>query len=1343
MAIHVLVNNSGGLISGTPGDDLKVDGDLDLDGNSLTTGDNLSGVLLTGEVLGFGYAEAGATDRYDFRFAVTGGLLASMFAGKDIGITVQSENSTFNNDFTLDFTGGAKGNIGAINPLPAHIIVDKITDPAGDATSFNFNATGTGYSGFGLTDAATPNDQLLVPGTYSVSELTPPGWDLTGLTVVDPTGDSSTSGSTATLSLRSGETIHVTYTNTKRGHIVVDKITDPAGDPTSFTFNATGSGYAGFGLTDADTPNDQELAPGSYSVAELVPAGWDLSDLVVVDPTGDSTTLGSTATLSLAAGETIHVTFTDTKRAHIVVDKITNPAGDPTSFTFNATGTGYSGFGLTDADAPNDQELSPGSYSIAELVPAGWDLSNLVVVDPTNDSTSSGSTATLALAAGETIHVTFTDTKRGRIIVDKVTNPAGDPTSFTFNTTGTGYAGFDLADADTPNDQELAPGTYSVAELVPAGWNLASLTVVDPSGDSTTLGSTANLTLAAGETITVTFTDAKKGHIVVDKVTNPAGDPTSFTFNTTGTGYAGFGLTDADAPNDQLLDAGTYSVAELVPAGWNLASLTVVDPSGDSTTLGSTANLTLAAGETITVTFTDAKKGHIVVDKVTNPAGDPTSFTFNTTGTGYAGFGLTDADAPNDQLLDAGTYSVAELVPAGWNLASLTVVDPSGGSTTLGSTATLSLAAGETITVTFTDAKMGHIVVDKVTTPAGDPTSFTFNTTGTGYAGFGLTDAATPNDQLLAPGTYSVSELVPAGWTLASLTIVDPSGGSTKVGSTATLSLAAGETILVTYCDTKLSGTISGTKYLDVSGNGLTGDDTPMSNVKIYLDTNNNGVWNTGEPSMLTAANGTYSFTGLSAGTYTVREVMPDGFVRTAPTLLDKYTVNLPAGGTSPNNNFANAEVCDKSVLSDVVYIINGTTAVTDLRGNTNEGDTVQVTFTYNGAAGPHKFTLVSYTAPGATFVAADAYQQTIFDVDSGVFTAGTYTLTVTIPHSFYQVDFVCGCAIDHFGPEGSNIFYSAQNRLFSADNDGTHAVLANGGSLSGFAYADFNNNGQVDMTDRVIPGVIVKLTGTSNTNQSISQASMTDTDGRYTFDNLPAGTYTISETQFISYTDGTDSIGSLGGSKQNDKFTSINLPSGGVGINYNFGEKQVQGSAYAANQTATVAFWSSTNGQNLIKALNGGSTAKNLGNWLASNFNNIYGVNSGTNDLTGKTNSQVASYYQSLFSSSSKKLEAQTMALALAVYVTDSDLAGTTATSYGFAVSTTGLGSATVNVSDSGAAFGLDDYTIITIMELLQRTNLRTKLGVLWDTGGNGLSGAENILRSEAFDLFSTINNT
>src|SRR5262249_25092945 len=101
-------------------------------------------------------------------------------------------------------------------------------------------------------------------------------------------------------------------------------------------------------------------------------------------------------------------------------------------------------------------------------------------------------------------------------------------------------------------------------------------------------------------------------------------------------------------------------------------------------------------------------------------------------------------------------------------------------------------------------------------------------------------------------------------------------------------------------------------------------------------------------------------------------------------------------------------------------------------------------------------------------------------------------------------------------------------------------------------------------------------------------------------------------------------------------------------------------------------------------------------------------------------------------------------LALAMSVYVTNSSLAGTVGTSYGFAVTTTGLGAATVDVGVNGAAFGVSNQTVMTIAELLARTNARARKGILWDVNGDPtLSAAETALRNEAISLFDAINNT
>ena len=112
MSIRVEVDDTGALIGGVPGDDLIVEGEVDEDGDGVA---DFSGILLTGEVVEFGFEDSGgSTDLFDFRFDLTGGELASFYAGPHVGVTLTSENSNFHGDFTRDFDGDAKGNIAGV-----------------------------------------------------------------------------------------------------------------------------------------------------------------------------------------------------------------------------------------------------------------------------------------------------------------------------------------------------------------------------------------------------------------------------------------------------------------------------------------------------------------------------------------------------------------------------------------------------------------------------------------------------------------------------------------------------------------------------------------------------------------------------------------------------------------------------------------------------------------------------------------------------------------------------------------------------------------------------------------------------------------------------------------------------------------------------------------------------------------------------------------------------------------------------------------------------------------------------------------------------------------------------
>ena len=74
----------------------------------------------------------------------------------------------------------------------------------------------------------------------------------------------------------------------------------------------------------------------------------------------------------------------------------------------------------------------------------------------------------------------------------------------------------------------------------------------------------------------------------------------------------------------------------------------------------------------------------------------------------------------------------------------------------------------------------------------------------------------------------------------------------------------------------------------------------------IYLDLDVDGLWDWGEPSAITDADGVYSFTDLAAGTYTVAEQLELDWEQTAPTVPGTYTVDLDAGEIVTGRDFGN-----------------------------------------------------------------------------------------------------------------------------------------------------------------------------------------------------------------------------------------------------------------------------------------------------------------------------------------------------------------------------------------------------------------------------------------------------
>ncbi|MGD1278196.1 MAG: SdrD B-like domain-containing protein, partial [Tepidisphaeraceae bacterium] len=800
----------------------------------------------------------------------------------------------------------------------------------------------------------------------------------------------------------------------------------------------------------------------------------------------------------------------------------------------------------------------------------------------------------------------------------------------------------------------LAPGVYTLTETPPAGY-------VTEGANVGTLGGTSGNAVVSGITLTsgqsgsgYNFaeyqTTSLSGIKYIDSNGNDADNSepglAGVTITLSGTNGMGNSVlqTTTTAANGSYsftgLAPGVYTLTETPPAGY-------VTEGANVGTLGGTSGNAVVSG--ITLTSGQSGSGYNFAEyQTTSLSGikyiDSNGNDVDNSEPGLAGVTITlsGTNGMGNSVLQTtttaanGSYSFTGLAPG---VYTLTETPPAGYVTeganvgTLGGTSGNAVVSGITLTsgqsgsgYNFaeyqTSSLSGNVYLDSNANDVdnSEPGIGGVTVTLTGTNGLGnpvtLTTTSASNGTYsftgLAPGTYTVTETQPAGYT-AETANAGSLGGTAAVGVISSITVLSGNSG-TNYNFGELqpvNQSLSGTVYKDITGNGLSADDTPLSGVvvELFKDVNGNGVLDSSDGSPIatytTGASGQYSFTSVAVGNYIVAEVTPSGYVITAPAVPDYYAETVASGANITGLNFDNYNESCTSNLKCVTFKLNNNgciTTVTDLRGNTVQNETVSVTFTVPTGAAPMQYTLVSYNAPDSYFNASDASQQTEYQVATGTFGPGTYTLTVTIPCNYYQIDFVCGAAISQLGPAGSNIFYSAQNRLISADNGGLHD----------------------DVDD----------------------------------------------------------------------------------------------------EAATMHFWANL-GQSLIKNFGGASTNTALGTWLKTTMPNVFG-----GSLLGNlTNTTVAAKYMSFYNVSGQQNWAQMMATALNVYASTLSLGGTVASTYGFDVTSDGLGAAQFNVGNNGSAFGVSNSSTITVSQMLSAINSKSTNDVLYNNVASLLNQCYNEL--------------
>ncbi|MGD0541175.1 MAG: SdrD B-like domain-containing protein, partial [Tepidisphaeraceae bacterium] len=648
--LNIKVNNDGTLQgSGSSPNDVEIDGTID------STGDYgyFSGVLLTGTITQFGYQDdGGGIADYDFRFTVTGGALdiPGLFAGQDMGMDLTSEGSTFVDQnpgdpgFTVNFSGGSKGLVGAIpelNSLGGVVYNDQNDNGVDDAGEPGINGvavtlTGTDENGNPVDETTTTATiggvagsylfNMLQPGTYNILE-TPPAGYLDGTDSAGTLGGTVGSDTITNVTIPDGGDINGTnydfaeiLPSTISGNVYLDNtgVGSDIGAPgiSGVSLTLTGTNDLSQSVTESTvtaangTYSFTDLRPGSYAVTETEPAGY-IPEATNPGSLGGTAVAQSITTIPVTTDQTgVNYNFGQAVPASVAgtvyYDTNGNDAldvGEPgiSGVTVTLTGTDYLGsVSETTTTAAGGtyafNGLLPGTYSLTETIPAGY-TGEASDVGSLGGTSATGSTSSITIDSGNAgISYNFGQVQPGSISGTVYNDINGDDVDesepgiagATVTLTGTNGAGNPVTETTTSaangtySFTSLSPGTYTVTETLPAGY-------LGENGDVGSLGGSA-------------------GTEVVSNISLPSGQ--------SGTGY----------------NFGQYQPASITGIAYN-------DTNGDDVDESEPG----IAGVTVTLTGT-------------NGLGNPVSLTTTSVANGTYSF----------TSLSPGTYTVTETPPAGY-----------------------------------------------------------------------------------------------------------------------------------------------------------------------------------------------------------------------------------------------------------------------------------------------------------------------------------------------------------------------------------------------------------------------------------------------------------------------------------------------------------------------------------------------------------------------------------------------------------------------------------------------------------------------------------------------------
>jgi len=780
----------------------------------------------------------------------------------------------------------------------------------------------------------------------------------------------------------------------------------------------------------------------------------DLS--IIKSDSPDPVTNGGTLTYTLA----IHNAGPDTASSVIVTDTL------PTDYT--VTSVTPSTGSCSDISGPDIQcelgDMISGANATITIV----GTINTALASVTNTASVSLDTTKsidLNLANNTDSEDTSINPNTGKLTIVKET--IGGNATFDFTSSTLSSSSFSITTSGNTGSQifsSLLAGNYDVSETVPSGWDLTSAVCSDGS-------SVDAINLSANEDLVCTFTNTQRGSIEGYKFESQFGEP-----DTGLTGILGWtielygcttGLFTTCSPLTSTTTAsdGSYSFLNLVPGYYQVKEIL---QNGWTNITSFFRNVTVDPGEIDQSNdFVNFKNVSVTVCKLEDPDGDLSSEEGRTVIPDWSVSLIKNGDTTNQntkttsangcaQWLDIGpgSYAVTEEVQTGWT--NLTPLTHDFGT----------VQSGSENSFNFINTHLGTMIVKKVMVGGTDSFDFTGDVQGTISTNNGT---LTVNN--VVPGDYTSVESAKTGWDLTDISCNDGSSQSPSDPNVPTGQLIfkvdPGETVTCTFTNTKL-GSISGMKFNDLDRDRVKDTAEPgLAGWTINLD---KGADGTVDSTTITNADGNYEFTGLTAGTYRVREQGQSGWTQSSFNPSDKI---IQTGTDFINVNFGNYISGAIKITKDVV-----------------PDDSSTWTFTITGTG-------VEYIVSGL----GDNQSQTV----SGI-PLGSYNIVETT-NSVYSTSVVCGGVQ---GPAG-NAFLGTVVAGQTLECTFTNTKL---GKITAHKFVDKNINGILDGTDSnyTFGDIAMELYPGSNCQGTRQSIANTNGSGDVLFQNLTPGDYSVKE---------------------------------------------------------------------------------------------------------------------------------------------------------------------------------------------------------------------------------------